>query len=959
MRIEGATIKGFGVFCNQHIDDLGDGVVLFTGMNEAGKSTLLQFFVSMLFGARRRVPPPYPPLRGGAHAGIISITMQDGTARTVHRTLSGPDRYGPIPELQGMSRELYTNVFAFGLPELVDLERITGEEVASRIFSAGAGLGAEAYARARELLVRGMEELGTRSSRTRPINQACDRLNEALRRVEEIRRQQGKYSELLCQLEANERARAELAERAEWLSDQAAWLGQLARTRDLWESVVAAEAALKSMAAEIGPDDERLLSVAEAIDSLESSLPRWLKQVSEVGVLQVKLDGAELRVRDLLNRLGPDWTEERVAAFDTSLEVRQQVRKYGDDMEAAGRAVELAKADVEAALRTVQECLRAHADVEAEMERHDQSRLPAESEAKARLEAASAARAALARLNEARAKHLAAVGRLEGASQAARWAAALAQASPPGTPWAAVVVIVAALVTMVVAVSVNQPLLFLGALMLGIAAAARAMVRSRRRRLGDGSATSNEAQEARQQAEKAAAEAKRCEEAVLAAEQELKERMIQAGLSTDTCEPRIAEALSSLEEQTREHLAVHRELGGLRVRLKRTADHLKAAQEELEARRRELEKAQDASADARRRWAEWLCVAGLNDSHTPESALDLLETVDEARAAQSEAESCRRLLEQAKAEVQSYMEKASELGIRGDAPPGDVQKAVASLAGKLAEARGRRADLDRAREKLVSLSTALDAAYPEELRSRARDDHSRLTAEQIEQLAQEAEERLAAVRDEMEELAGERAVLMQRKASMEGEDALQVAQVQAESARQELAQLVRHWARLAVCRRLLDAAVRTYETQRQPRMMQEASKALAGFTGGRWTRVVARISELNRIDVQDERGESRSTHQLSYGTQQQLYLAVRYGLVKEYLNSSEPLPVILDDVLVNFDPERARAAARVLSELSSDCQVLVFTCHPHMARYFLDTGRVSSHFVLDDGAIRRLGVAPA
>ena len=38
----------------------------------------------------------------------------------------------------------------------------------------------------------------------------------------------------------------------------------------------------------------------------------------------------------------------------------------------------------------------------------------------------------------------------------------------------------------------------------------------------------------------------------------------------------------------------------------------------------------------------------------------------------------------------------------------------------------------------------------------------------------------------------------------------------------------------------------------------------------------------------------------------------------------------MDDVLVNFDPRRASAAARSIVELSHERQVLFFTCHPTM-----------------------------
>jgi uncharacterized protein YhaN len=39
----------------------------------------------------------------------------------------------------------------------------------------------------------------------------------------------------------------------------------------------------------------------------------------------------------------------------------------------------------------------------------------------------------------------------------------------------------------------------------------------------------------------------------------------------------------------------------------------------------------------------------------------------------------------------------------------------------------------------------------------------------------------------------------------------------------------------------------------------------------------------------------------------------------------------MDDILVNFDPERAREAASAIAELANDNQVIVFTCHPETA----------------------------
>jgi uncharacterized protein YhaN len=41
-----------------------------------------------------------------------------------------------------------------------------------------------------------------------------------------------------------------------------------------------------------------------------------------------------------------------------------------------------------------------------------------------------------------------------------------------------------------------------------------------------------------------------------------------------------------------------------------------------------------------------------------------------------------------------------------------------------------------------------------------------------------------------------------------------------------------------------------------------------------------------------------------------------------------PLPFVMDDVLVNFDPERTQRMAEVLASIAAEHQVLLFTCQP-------------------------------
>jgi len=68
----------------------------------------------------------------------------------------------------------------------------------------------------------------------------------------------------------------------------------------------------------------------------------------------------------------------------------------------------------------------------------------------------------------------------------------------------------------------------------------------------------------------------------------------------------------------------------------------------------------------------------------------------------------------------------------------------------------------------------------------------------------------------------------------------------------------------------------------------------------------------------------------SDGTADQLYLALRLASLEQHLEAREPLPLILDDILINFDNERSSATLKILADLSARLQIIFFTHHKHM-----------------------------
>ena len=141
---------------------------------------------------------------------------------------------------------------------------------------------------------------------------------------------------------------------------------------------------------------------------------------------------------------------------------------------------------------------------------------------------------------------------------------------------------------------------------------------------------------------------------------------------------------------------------------------------------------------------------------------------------------------------------------------------------------------------------------------------------------------------------------------------------------------------LVYARHLLNAAVSRFEKDNQPEMIATVSRLLRQMTGGKYIEFDRSGSGKQNVLIRRADGVERTPDQLSTGTREQLYLAIRLAYVLHYCEKNQPLPIIIDDVLVNFDEARTRQTLSVLVDVSRSAQVLFFTCHPHMVKLARD-----------------------
>ncbi|HPS88555.1 MAG TPA: AAA family ATPase, partial [Methanosarcina vacuolata] len=143
MKINAIHIDGFGKFSSLSMEDLPSGLVIFTGANEAGKSTLFTFIRRMFFGIpNTRLCNLYPPLGGGKHGGRLAVIDSTGDRWVIERNAGRkedvkvvlPDgntggKVELIKLLGHADRNVFENIYAFGLEELQSFETLNDQSI--------------------------------------------------------------------------------------------------------------------------------------------------------------------------------------------------------------------------------------------------------------------------------------------------------------------------------------------------------------------------------------------------------------------------------------------------------------------------------------------------------------------------------------------------------------------------------------------------------------------------------------------------------------------------------------------------------------------------------------------------------------------------------------------------------------------------------------------------------------
>lgn len=815
-------IDGFGVWRDLTLDGLEPGLNILVAPNEGGKTTLMSFTRAVLYGFRpRNHPERYEPLRGGKHGGHLEIVEGDDTYRifrTHDRSSSGAlqitnDAGEALPEatlarlLGGTTRELYENVFAFGLSELQKIESMRNEEVAAHIYSAGmAAAGTDPLGFRRRLDEQRREYFLPRGKKQH-VTRIFDQLQALQRDIEPLQNLPEEHAKLLEQ-DATLRTRLESLDVELEARQQDRDAARRARTAwGDYEELLAAECSLEALgvplesaidaeATDLLTEEETaILRESGRVPGMLASAPRLRELRAAADKHGAEADSGRSALDAHIQDLGKKWTVERILKTDAGLKQRETAREFSNELR----------------------------DMAAEIER-------------------IAVRAA-----DAHEAYETIVGRPDPISREAVM-----------LTW-----VVAFVLTFF---SVLMPL------------ASRVIITS----------------------------------AVAA-----------AGFIAGTV------------------------AYWLRYRGRHQLDDERFAAADRETTLwAQHEIAENDLHEKQGQWGKWLETQGLDADLSVDGALDLLDRVREAQevARQQEAavENRDQTLDDLSVACGRVNALLTDLGREPVTLEDKLLEAVEPLVGQLEKLQteldsvaDQHLRLRKEMQQYVQARAALRAGAGEEGQDALRARLESLDPDQIQRLLDDAETAVAAVQAQRDGINEQLGGVTERVSYLEGDGELGDLLLEREQSRSSLVTAINAWAEYTTAATLFDGAKKLYEEQRQPEVLRLASGYFSTMTGGAYVRVLAPLGESDLQVEESTSGKRKGPEALSRGTKEQLYLAMRLALAAVYADQLVALPLVTDDILVNFDDDRAAATAALLGDYAAGgTQVLAFTCHRRLAEVF-------------------------
>jgi len=956
MRITDIHIDGFGIFHNKDITGFTKGINVLYGPNEVGKSTLLDFLRFTLFGYPRTQADRRPPLRGGIHGGRVALLSSSGDELNVHRRgnhivlidVNGVqlDNANSYHRLMGNATiDLYQNVYAITLDELISIGKLSDSGMEDRIFSMGMGLsGVDFGAFERELITQS-ERYYLPRGKNQVLIEIVNKIEEKEAEISKIQQKLSEYNRLTehkkvleSELTDLDNERTHLAQQATKLSGYerayphfVAYLSaqqiidsygefQLfpketiadfrivqAQVKSLDNTILQLEAEEKSLVdeREKASIDTTLFQHLDLLDFLKSNLKMYEESEIKREQEKLKINAAERSIQELMSQLDDALSVDDIVNLSGTFDLRQLAVKEQEKVSQSRQELERIRIENRqntSNITAIEEQLKSVNNEFVE------NGVPSK-------EAANKMQQMFIELDTQFQKTLAGT-----------------VAKPIGNG-VVVIGLIASIGLMLAGVFLFNVywLYSIVFALIGLGSTLLLLLNKRKNH-------------------------------------------------NQTIVPTNGNELNSKLKEIESKLERYKQLSHRKEELESQLNTLFSFQSKLDEEAKQVE-SQLSNFDSK--WKLLLESKKLPSSITPRSMENFLAIADEIKRqhqTKDEALDHRARLNEVKIDFENKIHQiVSEQDVKST-------KDIYSLLSALDLAKVNKEKLDRWNEQLWSIRQNI-ATKRSELQILKKNinevfqlvnvpDETELFAHfEKQEIYLKAMEQMRSAKETVESIAGKEnfdetlnelkliepsqvnvAALHAKQAAdnahelyMQKSNELVTCQTEIrhilepdqmysklnerEVLETKLYEQTKEWLATKMALAILVESKQRFEKEKQPEVITFTRNYFKEITENAYQDLRISLSDKH-VSIIDRAGKTKTVEELSRGTREQLLLALRMGLIEEYEKNSEPLPVALDDVMVNFDVHRSRNLAQTLTHFANNRQVILFTCHEHTRDLF-------------------------
>ncbi len=214
------------------------------------------------------------------------------------------------------------------------------------------------------------------------------------------------------------------------------------------------------------------------------------------------------------------------------------------------------------------------------------------------------------------------------------------------------------------------------------------------------------------------------------------------------------------------------------------------------------------------------------------------------------------------------------------------------------------------------------------------------SAEEVKYRQDGTKENIKKLKDELQQFSEEEKVLTNETKELASHRKLLEAKKIIDDAREKLNKLLEKYTVFRISSFMLERLNEKLIESTRATLLDPASKIFSKITSEDYGRIELPPDTLQtNFKVLMQNGREQSIDILSRATREQLFFSIRLSRIRDI---KPELPVILDDTFANFDPVHTREAVKYLLELAETHQVFVLTCHPEFLDYIETEGGSSS-----------------